>query len=157
MTVKPIPEGYHSATPYLIVHNAADAIAFYERAFGAIELMCLVTPNGVVGYAEVKIGDSPIMLADESPDEGFRGPQTLGGSAVSILLYVDEVDALFDQAVAAGAKALRPVKDQFYGDRAGTLEDPFGHIWTLATHKEDLSPAEINKRAEAAFQEQHPA
>ena len=154
MTAKPIPDGYHTVTPYLIVHQAAEAIDFYKRAFGASELMRLVAPNGVVGHAEVKIGDSPIMLADESPDEGFRGPHSLGGSAVSILLYVEDVDTLFDRAIAAGAKALRPVTDQFYGDRAGTLEDPFGHVWTLATHKEDLSPTEINKRAEAVFQAQ---
>ena len=154
MTAKPIPDGYHTVTPYLIVHQAAEAIDFYKRAFGASELMRLVAPNGAVGHAEVKIGDSPIMLADESPDEGFRGPHSLGGSAVSILLYVEDVDTLFDRAIAAGAKALRPVTDQFYGDRAGTLEDPFGHVWTLATHKEDLSPTEINKRAEAVFQAQ---
>ena len=154
MTAKPIPDGYHTATPYLIVQKAADAIDFYKQAFGASELMRLVAPNGAVGHAEVKIGDSPIMLADEHPDEGFRGPHSLGGSTVSILLYVEDVDTLFDQAIATGAKALRPVKDQFYGDRAGTLVDPFGHVWTLATHKEDLSPAEINTRAEAFFQAQ---
>ena len=157
MTAKPIPDGYHTVTPYLIVHQATEAIDFYKRAFGASELMRLVAPNGAVGHAEVKIGDSPIMLADESPDESCRGPHSLGGSAVSILLYVEDVDPLFDQAIAAGAKALRPVKDQFYGDRTGTLEDPFGHVWTLATHKEDLSPAEINKRAEAVFQAQSQA
>lgn len=154
MTAKPIPDGYHTVTPYLIVHQAAEAIDFYKRAFGASELMRLVAPNGAVGHAEVKIGDSPIMLADESPDESFRGPHSLGGSAVSILLYVEDVDTLFDRAIAAGAKALRPVTDQFYGDRAGTLKDPFGHVWTLATHKEDLSPTEINERAEAVFQAQ---
>ena len=154
MTAKSIPDGYHTATPYLIVQNAAEAISFYQQAFGATELIRLIAPNGAIGHAEVKIGNSPIMLADESPDEGFRGPHTLGGSAVSILLYVEDVDALFDQALVAGAKALRPVKDQFYGDRAGTLEDPFGHVWTLATHKEDLSSDEINQRAEAFFQEQ---
>ena len=127
MTAKPIPDGYHTVTPYLIVHQAAEAIDFYKRAFGASELMRLVAPNGAVGHAEVEIGDSRIMLADESPDESFRGPRSLGGSAVSILLYVEDVDTLFDQAIAAGAKALRPVTDQFYGDRAGTLEDPCGH------------------------------
>lgn len=157
MTAKPIPDGYHTVTPYLIVHQAAEAIDFYKRAFGASELMRLVAPNGAVGHAEVKIGDSPIMLADESPDGSFRGPHSLGGSAVSILLYVEDVDTLFDRAIAAGAKALRPVTDQFYGDRAGTLEDPFGHVWTLATHKEDLSPTEINERAEAVFQAQNQA
>ena len=114
----------------------------------------MVAPSGAVGHAEIKIGNSAIMLADESPDKGFRGPQSLGGSAVSILLYVEDVGARFSQATAAGAEILRPVKDQFYGDRSGTLKDPFGHVWTIATHTEDLSPSEINKRAEVFFQEQ---
>ena len=154
MTAKPIPDGYHTATPYLIVKKAAEAIEFYKRAFGATELMRLVAPGGAVGHAEIKIGDSPIMLADESPDEGFRSPESMSGSAVSILLYVEDVDACFSQATAAGAKILRPVKDQFYGDRSGTLKDPFGHVWTIATHTEDISPSEINRRAEVFFQEQ---
>lgn len=154
MTAKPIPDGYHTATPYLIVKKAAEAIEFYKRAFGATELMRLVAPGGAVGHAEIKIGNSAIMLADEGPDERFRGPQSLGGSAVSIMLYVEDVDARFSQATAAGAKVIQAVKDQFYGDRSGTLEDPFGHVWTIATHTEDLSPSEINRRAEAFFQEQ---
>ena len=154
MTAKPIPDGYHTATPYLIVKKAAEAIEFYKRAFGATELMRLVAPSGAVGHAEIKIGNSPIMLADERPDEGFRSPQSLGGSAVSILLYVEDADTSFSQATAAGAQMLRPVKDQFYGDRSGTLQDPFGHVWTIATHTEDLSPSEINRRAEVFFQEQ---
>ena len=154
MAAKPIPVGYHTATPYLIARNAADAIEFYKRAFGATELMRLADPSGKVGHAEIKIGNSPIMLADEFPEMGFRGPQSLGGSAVSILLYVEDVDARFSQAIAVGAKALRPVTDQFYGDRSGTLEDPFGHVWTIATHKEDISPEEIYKRFEAFAKQQ---
>jgi PhnB protein len=157
MAAKPIPDGYHTATPYLIVQNATAAIAFYKRAFGATELMRLTDPGGKVGHAEIKIGDSPIMLADEMPDMGFRSPQSLGGPGVSLLLYVEDVDTRFRQATGAGAKVLRPVEDQFYGDRAGTLEDPFGHVWTLATHVEDVSPEEISRRAEALFKQQDSA
>ena len=149
-TVKPIPEGYHTATPYLIVRNAARAIEFYKKAFGATELMRMAEPSGRIGHAEIKIGDSPIMLADEVPEMGFRSPESFGGSPVSILLYVEEVDAVFNQAVAAGAKVQRPVADQFYGDRTGGVTDPFGHIWYIATHKEDVSPEEMRKRAAAA-------
>lgn len=149
MAVKPIPDGYHTVTPYLIVSNAAAAIEFYKRAFSAKELMRMLAPDGKVGHAEVQIGDSRIMLADEFPEMGFRGPQSLGGTAVSICLYVADVDAMFGLALSAGAKARRPVTDQFYGDRAGTLEDPFGHVWTISTHKEDVSPEEIEKRFEA--------
>jgi PhnB protein len=157
MAVKPIPDGYHTATPYLIVRDAARAIAFYTQAFGATELMRLPAPNGKLGHAEIKIGNSPIMLADEFPEMGHRGPQSLGGAAVSILLYVEDVDEGFSQAIAAGAKALKPVADQFYGDRSGTLEDPFGHVWTLATHKEDVAPEEIQRRFEALSKQQsHP-
>ena len=146
MTAKPIPEGYHTATPYLVLQNAASAIEFYKKAFGATELMRLASPGGKIGHAEIKIGDSPIMLADEFPEMGYRGPRALGGSPVSIMLYVEDVDTFFDQAVAAGATIKRPVKDEFYGDRAGNIEDPFGHVWTIATHKEDVSPEEIEKR-----------
>lgn len=153
MAPKPIPEGYHTATPYLIVKGAAEAIEFYKKAFGARELMRFADPSGKVGHAEIKIGNSPIMLADEYPDMGYRGPQSLGGSAVSILLYVEDVDRLFAQAIAAGGKVDRPVKDQFYGDRSGTLKDPFGHVWTIATHKEDLSPEEMHRRAAASMKE----
>src|ERR1700682_774933 len=129
MAVKPIPDGYHTATPYLIVHDAAGAIEFYKKAFGATELMRLAGPGGKVGHAEIKIGDSPIMLADEFPDMGVRGPQALGGSAVGILLYIEDVDAMFSRALAAGAKVIKPLQNQFYGDRSGTLADPFGHLW----------------------------
>jgi PhnB protein len=146
MAVKPIPDGYYTATPYLIVKDAARAIEFYKEAFAATELMRLADPSGKIGHAEIKIGNSPLMLADEFPEMGYRGPQSLGGTPVSILLYVEDVDARFQQAIAAGAKEMRAVKDQFYGDRSGTLVDPFGHVWTIATHKEDLSDEEIAKR-----------
>jgi PhnB protein len=147
--VKAIPDGYHSATPYLIVDGAARAIDFYKRAFGAKELMRIPAPGDRVGHAEIKIGDSVIMLADEHPEIQARGPQHYGGSPVSILLYVDDVDALFKQAVAAGGIEVRAVDDQFYGDRSGTLKDPFGHSWHLSTHKEDVSPEELNRRMAA--------
>jgi PhnB protein len=153
MPVKPIPDGYHTATAYLIVRDAAGAIDFYKQAFGATELFRLAGPDGKIGHAEIKIGDSPIMLADEFPQMGFRGPQALGGSPVGILLYVKDVDARFGQAVAAGAKVLRPLKDQFYGDRSATLEDPFGHVWTIATHIEDVSMEEVHKRFEASMKQ----
>ena len=149
-TVKPIPEGYHTVTPYLIINGAADAIEFYKKAFGATELFRMAQPDGKIGHAEIKIGDSPIMLSDEHPEMGFRGPKSLGGSPVSILLYVENVDAVVQQATAAGAKIDRPVEDKFYGDRSGSLTDPFGHLWHIATHKEDVSPEEMDKRAAAA-------
>ena len=147
---KPIPEGYHTATPYLIIKNAAKAIEFYKEAFRAKEMMRMSQPDGRIGHAEIKIGDSPIMLADEFPEMGARSPQSLGGSPVSILLYVEDVDAFAKQAVAAGTKVIRPVKDQFYGDRSGSFEDPFGHQWHIATHVEDVAPEEMHKRAAAA-------
>ena len=147
---KSIPDGYHSATPYLIVNDAAAAIEFYKKAFGATELMRMPKPNGKIGHAEIKIGDSPIMLADEAPEVGARSPRTIGGSPVSILLYVDDVDTTFTKAVNGGAKVQRPVADQFYGDRTGGVEDPFGHLWYIATHVEDVSPEEMKKRATAA-------
>ncbi len=148
--VKPIPEGYHTATPYLIIKDAARAIEFYKKAFGATELMRMAQPDGRIGHAEIRIGDSPIMLADEFPEMGHRSPQSLGGSPVSILLYVEDVDALFNQAVSAGAKVQKPVQDQFYGDRIGGVTDPFGHVWYIATHKEEVSPEEMRKRGAAA-------
>jgi len=151
MTTKPIPEGYRTATPYLIIKGAADAIEFYKRAFGATEMLRMADPQGRVGHAEIKIGDSVIMLADEHPDMGYRGPRSLGGSSVSILLYLEDVDEVFARAVKAGAKPLREVTNQFYGDRSGTLEDTFGHVWTVATHVEDVPPEELERRAEAAM------
>ncbi len=144
--VNPIPDGYHTATPYLIIQGAAKAIDFYKRAFGAEELFRM-DMGGKLGHAEIKIGNSPIMLADEHPEMGAKGPQAYGGTPVSIMLYVKDVDAQAKQAIAAGAKVLRPVQDQFYGDRSGTFADPFGHIWTLATHKEDVPPDELERRA----------
>ncbi len=149
--VKPIPDGYHSVTPYLSVKGAASAIEFYKQAFGATERMRMAAPGGMVGHAEIKIGDALIMLADEFPEQDFLSPQTTGGSSVMLHLYVEDVDAIFNQAVAAGAKVLKPVEDQFYGDRAGRLADPFGHIWYIATHKEDVPPEEMKRRAAALF------
>jgi len=146
---KPIPDGYHSVTPYLIINGATAALDYYTRAFGAVELFRMPAPEGKIGHAEIKIGDSPIMLADEVPEMGYKSPQSLGGSPVSIMIYVDDVDTVFNRAIAAGGKEQRPVKDQFYGDRSGTLEDPFGHIWHVATHKEDVSPEEMERRAKA--------
>jgi len=147
--VKPIPDGYHVVTPYLSIKGAASAIDFYKQAFGAKEIMRVPMPGGNIGHAEIAIGDSRIMLADEFPDMNFRGPKSIGGSPVHLHVYVEDVDTRFDQAVKAGAKVLRPVADQFYGDRSGSLEDPFGHVWHLATHKEDVSPAETARRAAA--------
>ena len=156
MATKPIPEGYRTATPYLIVKGAAEAIEFYKRTFGATELMRMADPQGRVGHAEIRIGDSVIMLADEHPAMGYRGPRSLGGSSVSILLYVPDVDAVFERALKAGARAQRPVQNQFYGDRSGTLEDPFGHVWTTATHIEDVPPEELERRAKAYMKSSSP-
>jgi PhnB protein len=157
MATKAIPEGYTTATPYLIIKGATEAIEFYKRAFGATEMLRMADPQGRVGHAEIKIGDSVIMLADEHPAMGYRSPRALGGSSVSILLYLEDVDTVFARAVKAGAKALRPVTNQFYGDRSGTLEDPFGHLWTIATHVEDVPPEEMKRRAEAAMKSGPPA
>jgi PhnB protein len=147
--VKPIPEGYHSVTPYLIIKGAAQALEFYKQAFGATELFRM-EHNGQIGHAEIKIGDSPIMLADEQPEMKHLSPQTLGGTPVSIMIYVDDVDTTYKQAIDAGGVEVKAIQDQFYGDRSGTLTDPFGHVWTVATHTEDVSPEEIEKRL-AAF------
>jgi PhnB protein len=145
--VKAIPEGYHSVTPYLILNAAGDAIAFYQKALGAEEVLRMEDPGGKVHHAEIKIGDSRIMLADEHPELQALSPKTVGGSLVSIHLYVTDVDIAVERAVAAGAKLIRPVADQFYGDRVGGIEDPFGYRWFIATHKEDLSMDEIRRRA----------
>ena len=150
MPVKAIPEGYHVVTPYLIVKGALRAIEFYKKAFGASEVARFDGPDGKIGHAEIRIGDSPVMLADEYPDMGFRSPQSLGGAGVSLMIYVEQVDDMFARALSAGAKQLRAVQDQFYGDRSGTLEDPFGHVWTLSTHIEDVPPDELRKRAQEA-------
>ncbi len=150
MAVKPIPDGYHAVTPYLIVKGGAAAIEFYKKAFGATERMRMAQPDGRIGHAEIQVGDSCVMLADEHPEMGFVGPQTVGGTGVTLHLYVEDVDKVAKQAVAAGAKEMRAVQDQFYGDRSGTFQDPFGHVWNIATHKEDLTMEEVQKRAAAA-------
>jgi PhnB protein len=152
MAINAIPDGYHSVTPYLIVKGAAAAIDFYTRAFGATELMRMPSPEGRIGHAELRIGDSVIMLADEHPEMGHRGPQSLGGAGVSLMLYVERVDEVFKRSIANGAKELQPIKNQFYGDRSGTLQDPFGYNWTVATHVEDVSEAEMQQRAEKFMQ-----
>jgi PhnB protein len=144
--VKPIPEGYHTVTPYIIVKGASQAIDFYKKAFGATELFRMDGPGGTVMHAEIKIGDSPVMLADEMPGRGYHAPQSGGGSPVSLMLYVDDVDKVAERAVAAGIKTERPVEDQFYGDRLGTFLDPFGHRWSIATHKEDVTKEEMDRR-----------
>ena len=149
-TTKHIPEGYHSITPYLHITGAARAIEFYKEVFGAEEVLRMDAPGGKIGHAEIKIGGSYVMLADECADMGVRSPQSLGGTPVSLLLYVEDVDALAERAVASGAKMLSPLEDKFYGDRMGQLEDPFGHVWAIATHIEDVSPEEIEKRAAAS-------
>ena len=144
--VKPIPEGYHNVTPYLVIKGAAAAIDFYKKAFGAVEVMRMPQPDGRVGHAELKFGDSIVMLADEFPEMAVVGPKTLGNTSVALLLYVDDVDKAVERAVSLGATIKKPVADQFYGDRTGTLEDPFGHKWTLAVHLEDVSPEEMERR-----------
>lgn len=151
--VKPIPDGYHAVTPYLIVKGAASAIDFYKKALGAREMLRMPAPADRIGHAELRFGDSVVMLADEFPEMGARSPQSLGGSPVSIYLYVEDVDTVFGRAIAAGATLVKPVQDQFYGDRTGSFTDPFGHSWHIATHTEDLSPDELKKRAAAAAKE----
>lgn len=147
--VKAIPDGYHSITPYLVIKGAAAAIDFYKSVFGATELVRMPQPDGRVGHAELKIGDSIVMMADEYPEMQVVGPQTLGNSSVGLLLYVDDADATFAKAVSAGATVEKPMADQFYGDRSGTLKDPWGHKWTIATHTEDVSPEEMKRRVAA--------
>src|ERR1044072_8072884 len=149
MSVKSIPEGYHTATPYLIINGAAEAIDFYQKAFGATELFRFPAAEGKIGHAEIKIVDSPIMLADEFAEMGYKGPKSLGGSSVSLMIYVDDVDTVFNRAVEAGATVKEAVTDKFYDDRLGTLIDPFGHVWHVSTHKEDVPLAEMEKRAKA--------
>jgi len=144
--VSPIPKGYHSGTPYLTVNDAARALEFYKRAFGAQEVTRMDGPDGKIAHAEIKIGDSMIMLGDEMPGMGNRSPQSLGGTTGGVMLYVDNVDTVFNQAVSAGAQVEGPVTDMFWGDRYGRLKDPFGHSWSVATHIEDVAPAEMSKR-----------
>lgn len=150
-TTKYIPGGYHSVTPYLIISNTEKAIEFYKEAFGAEESERLETPDGKVMHAEIKIGDSQIMMCDENPAWDALSPLTTGGSPVSIVLYVENVDVVVNRAVAAGATVQMPVADQFWGDRMGTVRDPFGHKWSIATHTEDVTPEEIQKRSKAMF------
>ena len=149
--VKPIPDGYPRVIPYLSVEGASAAIDFYTRVFGARERMRLPAPDGKIGHAELEIGDSLIMLADVFPDMGGQTPQELGGTPVTVMVYLENVDAVFDRAIAAGATVEREVQDQFYGDRAGQFVDPFGHKWFVATHVEDVSPEDMERRAAAAM------
>ena len=153
MAVKPIPDGYHTVTPYLVVHDAAKALEFYKKAFGAQETVRMPGPGGRIMHAEIKIGDSMVMLSDENLAWGHKSATTIGGSPVGICLYVKDVDALAKQAVAAGAKEVKPVQDQFYGDRSGTFSDPFGLQWTIATHKEDVPMEEMKKRMDAMMKQ----
>jgi len=156
MAVNPIPADYAGVTSYLIVRGAAKAIDFYQRAFGATEIFRL--PMGDrVGHAEIKIGGGVVMLADEMPDMGHKSPQALGGTPVSLMFYVPDVDTVFARALAAGGKVVKPLQNQFYGDRSGTLTDPFGHVWTVATHVEDVAPDEMDRRMKKAMQEGSPA
>lgn len=148
----PIPEGYHSITPYLIIDGAAAALDFYRDAFGANEVMRMPSPDGRIGHAEILLGDSHVMLADEHPDMGYRGPAAHGGTPVSLMFYVPDVDATFQKAVSLGATEQRAITNQFYGDRSGTLCDPFGHVWTISTHVEDVAPEEIERRLAAMGQ-----
>ena len=148
---KPIPDGYHTLTPHLTIRDAGAAIEFYKKAFGAEEVFRMPAPDGKLMHAEVRIGDSTLMINDEMPDFGTRGPQTIGGSPVTIHIYVSDVDAFFERATNAGAKVDMPVADMFWGDRYGKLEDPFGHKWSVGTHTEDLTPEEIGERAAKEF------
>lgn len=152
MTIKPIPAGYQGVTPYLSINGAADAIEFYKQAFGATELFRMPESNGEIRHAEIKIGSFPVMMSDGRGAVGvFRNPQVLTGTSICLHLYVEDVDVLFAQAIEAGAKVVKPVQNQFYGDRIGILEDPFGYVWCIATHKEDLAPEVIRQRAEALY------
>lgn len=155
-TPKAIPEGYEGATPYLIINGASAALDFYKKGFGAAEIMRIPAPGGKIGHAEIKIGKAVVMLADECPGMDYKSPRSLGGSPVSMMVYVPDVDAFVKRAVDAGAKLARPVEDKFYGDRSGSLEDPFGHHWHFATHIEDVPPAEMEKRAAAFTQQDKP-
>jgi PhnB protein len=151
-SVKAIPDGYHNVTPYLFVRSAARAIDFYKSVFGATEIMRMPGPDGRTMHAELRLGDSVIMLADENPPAGMMSPQTVGGYSVGMHLYIENVDEVIQKAVENGAKILRPVKNQFYGDRSGSVLDPFGHLWSVATHVEDVAPDEMRKRMAAIGQ-----
>jgi PhnB protein len=151
MAVKPIPEGYHSVTPYLAVDDAAGAIEYYKKAFGAKERVRMDAPDGKIGHAELEIGDSLVMLSDPVPDASTRPPSELGGTSASVFLYVKDVDAVVGKAVKAGATVTMEVADQFWGDRFGSIKDPFGHVWSIATHVEDVAPEEMAERAKQAM------
>ena len=148
MSVKPVPDGYPTVIPYLIVKDGRKAIDFYKRALGAVELMKFEGPDGKIGHAEIKIGDTPVMLADEYPDMGFRSPNQGERPGVNLHIYTADGDRMFQQAISAGAEVIREMENKFYGDRSGTVKDPFGHIWTVSTHIEDVSMDEISKRME---------
>lgn len=149
--VRPVPEGYHSVTPYLVLRGAADAIEFYKKAFGASEVFRMPAPDGTLAHAEIRIGDSQIMMCEENPSMGAQSPQALGGSPANLFLYVEDVDRAYQRAVDAGATATMPPQDMFWGDRYGKLVDPFGHEWSMATHVEDVTPEQMAERAQAAF------
>jgi PhnB protein len=151
MAVKPIPEGYHTVTPYLAVDDAAEAIEYYKKAFGAKERVRMEAPGGKIGHAELEIGDSLVMLSDALPQFSTRPPKELGGTSVSVFMYVEDVDAVVKQAVDAGARVTMEIADQFWGDRFGSVQDPFGHLWSIATHVEDVPPEEMAERAKAAM------
>lgn len=147
-----VPKGYHTITPYLIVQDAARALEFYKRAFGAKEIFRMETPDGKIGHCELEIGDSKVMMADEMPQMNATAPGAARGNSFSLLIYTENVDLLFKRAIEAGAKVLRPLKNEFYGDRMGTLQDPFNHIWNLGQHVEDVSPEEMKRRADELWQ-----
>lgn len=153
MPVQPIPDGYATVTPYLIVAEAVAALEFYKEVFGAVEEMRVEWPGGKIGHAEIMIGDSRVMLASEFPELGAVAPTTVGGSPVTLAVYTKDVDAMFARAIAKGAKEERPLENQFYGDRCGVIQDPFGHKWSLSTHVEDVSPEEMKRRQEAMFRD----
>lgn len=149
MPVKPVPDGYHTVTPYLVIKGAAAALEFYKKAFGAEELLRMPAPDGTIAHAEIKIGDSPIMMGEEQPGMGFIAAKPGTPSSLGLMLYVTNVDDMWKRAIAAGGRELRPLKNQFYGDRSGTFADPFGHVWTIATHMEDVTPEEMDRRHKA--------
>ena len=149
MPVKPVPDGYHTVTPYLVIKGAAAALEFYKKAFGAEELLRMPAPDGTIAHAEIRIGDSTIMMGEEQPGMGFIAAKPGTPASVGLMLYVTNVDDMWKRALAAGGRELRPLKDQFYGDRSGTFADPFGHIWTIATHIEDVTPEEMDRRFKA--------
>jgi len=155
VSVKKIPEGYHTVTPYLVMKDATRALEYYKQAFGAQELFRMPGPGGKVMHAEIRIGTSPVMLADEMPEMGYCGPKAEGGSPVSLMVYVEDVDTVFERAIAAGGTVKRPVENQFYGDRTGTLQDPFGHVWSIATHVEDVPTEDLNRRFEEMMKQHH--